>query len=186
VGAFFQNAEFSTDETPTVKSIGLDIALFYTPSSMPRFCPYLRATYNLYDNIRQSHGYNFKKQGNGLGIGLGIEYAILPSMRLFAEYMLSFREYGSKYRRTDVGYHPVFQQQITATYTATCTKKNISSINFGVTYAMGGTDRSGRDGEQERLKKEQKAQAKEQKEREMLNREQREKESREREERRAW
>jgi len=168
LGVFFYYMN-GTIAAPVGNVGGADIALFFIPPFMPRLCPYFRTTYALYNNIKSHHTNNTNDtivRGNERGFG--IEFAVSSSIRLFAEYMLSSREYMSSREYIYV------------------LLKNKSSINVGLTYSMSNTYRSDRDGEQARFEKENRMRTREQKEQDKLEKEQRAKEQREREQRSAW
>ena len=115
LGVFFYYPLVGINRT----AAGLNVALIYR---MSRFSPYLRATYALYDDLSSEYD-KVDKKGNGLGIGLGAEFAVTNSIRLFAEFMYDFRG------------HERYEGGTTSRYVYG--KSNyIASINLGVTYLI--------------------------------------------------
>jgi hypothetical protein len=97
---------------------GLDVSLFYKLPTKPLWFPYLRATYALHDRFFLESP---ESQGNGLGIGLGIEFGnnhfVWEQYRWYVEFMHDFRGY-----------------VVTDYWDDTKKSKYIRSINVGMTF----------------------------------------------------
>ena len=86
LGAFYQYAKVDPDDwpggaKPKRTTVGLDLALIFATSS--EVFPYARV-YCAYDKVKM---WGMSATGFGFGAGAGIEYAIMPNLRIFGELM---------------------------------------------------------------------------------------------------
>ena len=86
LGVFYQYAKIDFDDdlgfTPKRNTFGVDVALIF--SATPEVFPYVRGYYSFVDKIK-AEGESIS--GHGFGIGAGLEYAIMPNLRIFGELM---------------------------------------------------------------------------------------------------
>jgi hypothetical protein len=108
LGGYYQYGKYTwdlpTDPKFKRKAAGIDVALIF--SATPEIFLYLRANYSIYDKFVDI-GYD-DWDGHGFGVGGGVEYSIIPNLRLFGELMYEMPTYdfnGFDYDKTALAFN---------------------------------------------------------------------------------